>query len=96
MIAALLLASLAVSPWCDSVTSVARATIDARDAGVPREVIEQAADTLQDPAARRAAHAVAWYVYEANADRRTPPSRLLVLIRGACLSDAPNALRGEP
>ena len=93
---ALLLAALAVSPWCQSVSTVARATIEARDAGVPRTVIEQAAETLQDPDARRAAHAVAWYVYEANADRRTPPAQLLLLIRGACSTDAPNALRGIP
>lgn len=100
MIAALLtMLSTSAAPMssagvCHSIANVAQAAAVARRRGVTEAEANAAADELTDGDAHATAHAVIWYVYQANNDGRVPPAKLAILICGACMASTPNALTG--
>lgn len=96
MIALALLLALAPTPRCEAIADATRQMIAARRGGVTEKDALQVADEELDGDARTLARVLVWYVYEANADERSPPSKVIEIVTRACLSSEPNALNGDP
>ena len=97
---ALMLALSASSPSprvarCEGIVHTTRAMITARRKGVTQDEAVQVVDETLDGDDRTTARVLIWYVYVANSDKRTPPAKVIELVRRACMSNTTNALTGD-